>query len=348
LVSEKLFSLCHNSKPILRYPVIPLSRRRDSFAVNRLFSLMLVGYAMRFGRLFMVLAVILISLWVIVGEQMAGASSDAVVNARLSTLRAPIAGILDMPRRRFGDTISADEELGVLNDPLADNVRLNDLRMERAFAAAEVERLVAFGADQIEFETTAQSADPDVLANRSPRTTTRLGPLELQVYLIEARQRLAAIDDRLAEEISRHTILSIARLTAPTSGLLWEVLADNGETVQRGQDILKLMVCDSALVTLSVPGYIYNRLRVGQTAKFRLDGTETLFDGTITRIAGSGAETIYRNLAVAPSLKHLERFDIALLVPALREDADLSCTVGQTGRVFFDTRPLDWLRGLFR
>jgi hypothetical protein len=106
------------------------------------------------------------------------------------------------------------------------------------------------------------------------------------------------------------------------------------------------MICDSALVTLSVPDNVYNRLRVGQNAKFRLDGTETLFDGTITRIAGSGAETIYRNLAVAPSIKHLERYDIALLVPALRENTDLRCTVGQTGRVFFETRPLDWVRNV--
>ena len=51
-------------------------------------------------------------------------------------------------------------------------------------------------------------------------------------------------------------------------------------------------------------------------------------------------------LAVAPSNKHLERYDIALLVPALRENTNLRCTVGQTGRVFFEARPLDWLRGV--
>jgi hypothetical protein len=71
-----------------------------------------------------------------------------------------------------------------------------------------------------------------------------------------------------------------------------------------------------------------------------------LYDGTITRIAGAGAETIYRNLAVAPSIRHLERYDIALLVPELRENTELRCTVGQTGRVFFDTRPLDRMRSL--
>ncbi len=302
---------------------------------------------MRFGRFFIGLTVILVALWVIVGEQITGVSSDAVVNARLSTLRAPIAGTLDMPMRPFGTFIDSDEDLAALDNPLVDVVRLNDLRMERAFAAAEIGRLVAFGADAAA-EATQDNTDPEVLANRSPRTNSRVGAAELEVYLTEARQRLAAFDVRLLEENANVARLRNTRLTAPSDGLLWEVLADNGEVVQRGQDILKLMLCDTALVTLSVPDNVYNRLRVGQKAKFRLNGTETLYDGTITRIAGAGAETIYRNLAVAPSIKHLERYDVALLVPELREDTDLRCTVGQTGRVFFETRPLDWARDLLK
>jgi biotin carboxyl carrier protein len=303
---------------------------------------------MRFGRLFFGLAVILLALWVIIGEQITGVSSDAVVNARLSTVRAPIAGTLDMPMRPFGMSIRADDELATLNDPLADKVRYNDLRMERAFAAAEVERLVAFGADQVPADAEQINSDPEVLANRAPRTNTRVGNSELAVYLTEARSRLEAIDVRLVDEDARLALLSNASLTAPSDGLLWEILADDGEVVQRGQDILKLMLCDTALVTLSVPVNVYNLLRVGQSAKFRLDGTEALYDGTITRIAGSGAETIYRNLAVAPSIKHLERYDIALLVPELRENSTLRCTVGQTGRVFFEARPLDRMRDLLK
>ena len=301
---------------------------------------------MRLGRLFLGLAVILVALWIIVGEQITGVSSDAVVNARLSTMRAPIAGTLDMPLRPLGTVIPSGEEFATLSDPLADDVRLNDLRMERAFSAAEVERLVALDAWQASAAISQTTAKPEVLANLNLRTSTSVSALRLGVYLIEARSRLAAIDVRYAEESARVALLRNASLTAPSRGVLWEVLADNGEVVQRGQDVLKLMLCNTALVTLSVPEHVYNRLRVGQVAKFRLDGTETLYDGTITRIAGAGAETIYRNLAVAPSIKHLERYDVTLLVPELRANTELRCTVGQTGRVFFDTRPLDWVRGL--
>jgi hypothetical protein len=286
--------------------------------------------------------VILFALWIVVGEQITGASSNAVVNARLSTLRTPIEGTLHLPMRPFGTVIHEGEELAALNNPLVDVMRRDDLRMERAFAEAEIARLLSFGADQ----TVAGTTDPDVLANRSPRTDTWIGGGDIDVYLSEAQSRLAAIDVRLVEENTRIDRLTNATLTAPVTGVLWEVLTDDNEIVLRGQDILKLMVCDSALVTLSVSGNIYNQLRVGQPAKFRLDGTETLYDGAITRMAGAGAESIYRNLAVAPSIKHLERYDIALLVPALRENTELSCTAGQTGRVFFDSRPLDWVRDL--
>lgn len=299
---------------------------------------------MRFARLLFGLGVILLTLWVILGEQITGVSSDAVINARLSTVRAPIAGTLDMPRRWLGTSILADEEIATLSDPLVDNVRLNDLRMERAFAAAEVERLISFGAGEAATDTEQISTDAEVLANRSPRTNERVGSSEIAVYLTEARSRLAALDMRIEEENARVVLLSNATLTAQASGNLWEVLADDGEVVQRGQDILKLVLCDTALVTLSVPANVYNRLSVGQHAKFRLNDTQEVYDGMITRMAGAGAETIYRNLAVAPSIKHLERYDIALAVPELREIADYRCTVGQTGRVFFETRPLDPLR----
>ena len=143
---------------------------------------------------------ILFAIWVIVGEQITGVSSDAVVNARLSTVRAPVAGTMDMPRRPFGSVILEDEELANLGDPLVDTVRLNDLRMECAFTAAEVARLVAFGAQRAGPNASAETISADVLANCSPRTTMRSGASGLVAYLSKARRPLAAIDARLMEE----------------------------------------------------------------------------------------------------------------------------------------------------
>jgi hypothetical protein len=128
--------------------------------------------------------------------------------------------------------------------------------------------------------------------------------------------------------------------------LYWEVLAADGEDIQRGDAVVRLLDCDSTIVTLSVTESVFNRLSIGDTAVFRPRGDRETYDGTVERLAGSGAATIYTNLAVAPSQLHLERHDVTLSVPGLRDNNALDCKVGRTGRVFFDTRPLDRLRDL--
>ena len=172
--------------------------------------------------------------------------------------------------------------------------------------------------------------------------------LELKAQLEAKKLALAAISDRLANERLRVNRLSSSDLVANVNGALWEYLSASGETVQRGQDLMRLIDCDSAIVTLSVSESVYNSLRVGAPATFRLNRSRQVLQGSVIRLAGSGAATIYENMAIAPSQRHLQRYDVALDVPALRDDPDLRCLAGRTGRVFFETRAFDWLRGLWR
>ncbi|WP_245759343.1 HlyD family secretion protein [Tranquillimonas alkanivorans] len=365
--------------------------------------------------------IVAVALWIIVGEQMAGASANAVVNARLSTLRTPIAGEVEMPDRALGAATSEGEVLATVVDPLADAVRLDDLQMERNFAFAEVARLEALVADtrgtmavlerrgdrfaerQIaELELRLSHArdrlrllgvnderaepeetlagDPssleqsrareevDVLENAlaaaragvfigdgyndAPNSQQRLVELEtllaeLQADLRAAQSRVAALGARVEAEQVAVNRLAAAEIRSTVDGQVWDVLAADGERLQRGEPVLRLVDCGSLVVTLSVTETVYNRLRIGDAAEFRLAGSGEVYPGTVTRLAGSGAATVYRNLAVAPSRQHLERYDVALLVPGLRADPDLQCPVGRTGRAFFERRPLDWLRALF-
>jgi multidrug efflux pump subunit AcrA (membrane-fusion protein) len=305
---------------------------------------------MRYGKLLLGSFVVLVSVWVIVAEQVSGVSSDAVVNARLATVRAPVAGRLDMPLRAFGEEFMKGDVIAELTNIHAGDGRLDDLRQEEALAAAELAYQVTLRngsrstlREQISGIRLASNEAAAALAD-DESTGVGIDGAEMR----RAAERLAAIQTRIARQQAREAENALVRLEVPVDGVLWEVLAGDGEYVERGQEIGKLMACGSALVTLSVPSHVYSRLRVGHEAAFRLDGASRVYTGTITRMAGAGAETIYRNLAVAPSLKHLERFDIALLVPELRTDPELRCRVGQSGRVFFDSRPLDWLRTALR
>ena len=89
---------------------------------------------MRLTRLIVGAAIVVLAIWVLVGEHLAGASANAVINARLVTLRAPIAGEVVFPGRELGSAVDENEVLASVTDPLVDAVRLNDLEMELSFA----------------------------------------------------------------------------------------------------------------------------------------------------------------------------------------------------------------------
>ena len=93
-----------------------------------------IGADMLFSRLVIGVLVILAALWVIVSEQMAGASADAVVNAQVVVVRTPIAGTLRDADRSLGSAVSAGDALATVVDPMPDAVRLDDLVLQRELA----------------------------------------------------------------------------------------------------------------------------------------------------------------------------------------------------------------------
>ncbi len=300
---------------------------------------------MNYARFLLGAAAVAAGVWIVVGEQLSGASADAVVNAGLSTLRAPIAGTATLPPRALGSRVIKGEELGGIKDPIADTIHLNDLLLDRDLAKADLAKTTAL--------ITATKARTDALTTQAKSDSAeRLAELQytidgLNAQLAADTARLTAIEARLTAEQLRTNRLAATRVASTVNGILWEYLAADGETLQRGQDVIRLVDCDSAIVTLSVSENVYRRLTAGQAAQFRLSGESKVYPGTITRLAGAGAATIYSNLAVAPNARHLERYDVTLLVPALRDQPDLRCMIGRTGRVFFDSRPLDDLRSLW-
>lgn len=389
---------------------------------------------MKYKRLILGLLAIILGLWIIVGEQMSGATADAVVNARIVTMRATVSGNLTVPARQLGARVTQGEVLASVEDPVVDRVRLDDLLMEVRLedaARAQIEALLAeteavretliertqifrdrrleelrarlshaearlailetgggavdetqqqiltaveegierlpgepwldtlvldHARERVEVLRIAlQAAEENVFLgdgyNDAPSAEQRGIELSseiaaLQTRLAEAKERVAALHERVDRERIRVNGLTGGELQSPVTGLLWEVLEANGVNVQRGDPLLRLVDCQATMVTASVTERVYNSLSVGDAARFRLGGSSTVYDATVARLAGSGADTVYRNLAVAPSQRHLERYDVALIVPQLAQLGAEGCMIGRTGRAFFDGRPLDGLRRL--
>jgi multidrug resistance efflux pump len=160
---------------------------------------------------------------------------------------------------------------------------------------------------------------------------------ELRATLEERTSRLARVQDHIAVERQRLNRMHEAFLTSPVEGRVWEVALGAGEYARKGQDILRLLDCSTMVVTASVGEKDYNSLRVGDPARFRLAGTRTSYDAVVLRLAGSGAATVYNNMAISPGPVHLQRYDVALSVPGLLNDPEANCAVGRTGRLSFST-----------
>ncbi|MGR3452945.1 HlyD family secretion protein [Pseudooceanicola sp.] len=374
---------------------------------------------MRYLRLVIGTVVILGALYIIVAEQMAGASGDAVVNAPVVTLRTPIAGELDLTALAPGAAVRSGEPVAEIRDPRADRVRLNDLLLERDLALAEANRLRTLH-EQLEekaadlgtrsedyrsarrqelsaggerrasdgaglFEDDKIGTEPDDAAlpaeddggadaAQSPRAVqreaakadvflddsanavwnhdlrhldARFGLAAVEADLKAAQARVSAYENRIDRERTRVNALAAATVSSPVNGIWWERLAADGTHLQRGDPFLRIANCDEVIVTLSVTENVYNTLQPGDTATFRFTGASGTLPATVSRLAGSGAATVYRELAVAPGQKHLERYDVSLILPDLRTGVKDGCMIGRTGRVFFDERPLNLLRRLW-
>jgi hypothetical protein len=167
---------------------------------------------------------------------------------------------------------------------------------------------------------------------------------ELAAETDQVNLRLKQSAEQISAERLRVNRLTSADLNVQQPGIVWNFLASNGEHVNRGQDLVKFVDCSSVMVTASVSESLYARLKIAMPAQFRLNGDSRVFNATITRLGGSGASSLYSNLAIGPSPEHLTRFDVTLTVPELANNPELACSVGRTGRVIFSGGPLASMR----
>ena len=161
---------------------------------------------------------------------------------------------------------------------------------------------------------------------------------ELSVRVAEAEAELSSRDERLGKlhaaldaEAARYSELSNAVLTSPIDGQVWEVMVSPGEEVRKGQDLLRLLDCSGALVTVTVRESVFNHLRIGDHAQFRFFAQSGIYNGTIVRMSGSAAPP--DNLAIQPTPLSSGAYRIAVSVPDL---ASTQCGVGRTGTVVFN------------
>ena len=172
--------------------------------------------------------------------------------------------------------------------------------------------------------------------NDRPQSLQRADEIELRLNEVNAditqrEVRLANLRTELAAENMRYAQRSAAGLVAPVSGSIWEVMTAPGESVVRGQDLVRLLDCSGLVVTATVGEAAYNQLRVGQKARFRFRGESTDYEGRIVSL--TGVATAPANLAIQPAALAKEPYRVSVALPEMPTNG--RCSVGRTGRVTF-------------
>ena len=167
-------------------------------------------------------------------------------------------------------------------------------------------------------------------AQRADEMRLRVGDLAADLQAHDAAiERLRAA---VVEEEARYKMRSDVEVALPVSGRVWEVLTAPGEHVSRGQDLIRLLDCASAVVTANVSESVYNRLQVGSPATFRPSTGGEPYAGWVVNLTGiAGAPA---NFAIVPSTLAKEGYHVTVAVPEMAESGE--CSVGRTGRVTFE------------
>ena len=173
--------------------------------------------------------------------------------------------------------------------------------------------------------------------NDRPRSSQRADELQQQVVelsaqLTEKQLMIRQLKKEIDVERDRLQLNSDAKVLAPLSSAVWELLTAPGEHVQRGQELMRLLDCNAALVTAVVSETVYNRLQIGSSASFRLRDGDVAMPGRVVNLTGVASATA--NYAIAPSSLRKEQYRVAVEVPDLANDGQ-GCHLGRTGQVIF-------------
>ena len=146
---------------------------------------------------------------------------------------------------------------------------------------------------EIELESAKSGSFLGDSYNDRPRSSQRADELQQQIIeltsqLTEKQSILRQLQKDVTAEHDRLRLSSDAPVVAPSSSKVWELLTAPGEHVQRGQDLIRLVDCNAAMVTVVVSEAVYNHLQIGTKATFRL--REGVMEGMPGRVVGLTVE----------------------------------------------------------
>lgn len=184
------------------------------------------------------------------------------------------------------------------------------------------------------------------LARSRSNYDPRIRLQELQLQIADQRQLIATLQQNIknaeAELIQAKTDMERREqivVNVPTSGVIWNLLAQRGQFVQQGTTLGKVLDCNRRWVDVFIDEQAVRSIQPGTQAKIELYGSEAqILHGRVSIIrSGLGRLAAGEDVAVpiTPNMPRNSQVRVDLEPSTPKGTPNLLCYVGYTGKVTF-------------
>lgn len=230
---------------------------------------------------------------------------------------------LDRQRKLYQEGITARAELDVLQRRygMADH----DLEAERN----------ALGAVQIQANASAHGILLDSGTNGGSYAQQRIDEIDMRLaeidqMVMQSQKDEKAMTQTLADAGSNLDLRRSGELFAPVNGIVWKLIASDGEYVEKGASVAQFVDCKSAFILAAIPQDRVPDVALGSTVRFRFAGDTFDRYGKVRSVSGEQDELTNAALAAAPVR---ERTPTATVLISQNQIDTRECVVGRTARV---------------
>jgi len=154
---------------------------------------------------------------------------------------------------------------------------------------------------------------------------------EVNRMIAESRSEGKLMQKTLADQSSNFELKRSAELQSPVNGVVWKLIANDGEEVQKGDKVVQFVDCKAAFVVAAIPQNRVPDIEIGGVARFRLSGEAADRYGTVSSVTGERNERTDAALAAAPV--HERNPAATVFISQLKSGKSETCMVGRTVRV---------------
>ncbi len=154
----------------------------------------------------------------------------------------------------------------------------------------------------------------------------------------EYKVKLKNIEDVRKAEGDRITLLANRKVDSPVNGAVWRLFSAKGTFVEQNTPIMEILDCSNVFVDVALPERLFEKIKPGQKAYIKLNGSSSEVEGEISYVRGGSIDPRVSGLMVGlPNVQRQREIQVLVKFKedSLKQVPGDFCHVGRTGQVRF-------------